>query len=171
MKALTIRSGKGDKDRVTTFPSKLVLPLSEHLKKVELIHQRDLEEGFGEVYLPHGLNRKYSHAAKEWGWQYVFPAKHRSIDPRGGVERRDHVGPSPLNNTIRNAVRIAGIPKHVTANCFRHSFATHLLQKGYDIRTVQKLLGHSDGSTTMIYTHVLEQGGMAVLSPLDDLDV
>ncbi len=171
MKSLTVRGGKGDKDRVTTFSSKLADPLREHLNRVKLIHEADLAEGFGEVYLPNALDRKFKHAARAWEWQYVFPAGRRSIDPRSGVERRHHLDPSPINNAIRKAARQAGIVKRASAHVFRHSFATHLLQKGYDIRTVQDLLGHKDLSTTMIYTHVLQQGGHAVISPLDDLEV
>ena len=121
MKALTVRSGKGDKDRITTFPSTLVVPLKEHLARVKLIHQQDLAEGFGEVYLPHGLARKFTNAAKAWEWQYVFPAAHRSIDPRTGKERRHHLDPSPLNNAVRKAARQAGITKRVSAHVFRHS--------------------------------------------------
>jgi len=171
MRAITIRNGKGAKDRVTTFPAKLTEPLSEHLERVKLIHERDLAEGYGEVYLPYALARKYPHAGKEWGWQYVFPAGRRSIDPQSGIERRHHLDPSPINKAIQKACRQMGITKRVSAHTFRHSFATHLLQRGTDIRTIQALLGHKDLSTTMIYTHVLQQGGQGVPSPLDDLDL
>ena len=171
MKALTVRDGKGDKDRITTFPEKLVQPLKEHCKRVELIHERDLEEGYRHVYLPHALARKYPHADKDWRWQYVFPASHRSTDPRSGQARRRHLDPSPINKAIAKAVRQTGISKRVSAHTFRHSFATHLLQRGTDIRTIQALLGHADVSTTMIYTHVLQQGGLGVMSPLDDLAI
>ena len=126
MKALTVRNGKGDKDRITTFPEKLVQPLKEHCKRVELIHERDLEEGYGHVYLPHALARKYPHADKDWRWQYVFPASHRSTDPRSGQARRHHLDPSPINKAIAKAVRQTGISKRVSAHTFRHSFATHL---------------------------------------------
>ncbi len=169
LKALTLRDGKGGKDRVSTFPEKLIEPLEGHLKRNRLIHEQDLAEGFGEVYLPHALSRKYPNAGREWNWQYVFPATQRSVDPRGGVTRRHHLDASSINHAIRKAVRHAGIAKHVTAHTFRHSFATHLLQRGTDIRTIQALLGHQDISTTMIYTHVLQQGGQGVRSPLDDL--
>jgi len=171
MRAITIRNGKGAKDRVTTFPAKLTEPLSEHLERVKLIHERDLAEGYGEVYLPSALVRKYPHAEKEWGWQYVFPAGRRSIDPQSGIERRHHLGPSPINKATQKACRQMGITKRVSAHTFRHSFATHLLQRDTDIRTIQALLGHKDLSTTMIYTHVLQQGGQGVPSPFDDLDL
>jgi integrase len=156
---------------VTTLSSKLIGVLQEHVARVKLIHECDLREGFGDVYLPHALVRKYPNAGKEWLWQYVFPAKRRSVDPRTGIERRHHLDASPVNKSIQKAAREAGLTKRVSAHVFRHSFATHLLQRGIDIRTVQALLGHSDVSTTMIYTHVLEQGGYAVLSPLDDLEM
>ena len=171
MKALTVRDGKGDKDRITTFPEKLVQPLKEHCKRVELIHERDLEEGYRHVYLPHALARKYPHADKDRRWQYVFPASHRSTDPRSGQARRRHLDPSPINKAIAKAVRQTGISKRVSAHTFRHSFATHLLQRGTDIPTIQALVGHADVSTTMIYTHVLQQGGLGVMSPLDDLAI
>ena len=171
MNALTVRNGKGDKDRITTFPEKLVQPLKEHLVRVKAIHEQDLEEGHGQVYLPHALARKYPHADKDWRWQYVFPAGHRSIDPRSGQTRRHHLDPSPINKAIAKAIRLTGIGKRVSAHTFRHSFATHLLQRGTDIRTIQALLGHADVSTTMIYTHVLQQGGHGVTSPLDDLAI
>ena len=171
MKALTVRNGKGDKDRITTFPEKLVQPLTEHLVRVKVVHGQDLEEGCGHVYLPHALARKYPRADKDWRWQYVFPAGHRSTDPRSGQIRRHHLDPSPINKAIAKTVRQTGIGKRVSAHTFRHSFATHLLLRGTDIRTIQALLGHADVSTTMIYTHVLQQGGHGVMSPLDDLAV
>ena len=171
MKALTVRNGKGDKDRITTFPEKLVQPLKEHLIRVKVVHGQDLEEGYGQVYLPHALARKYPHADKDWRWQYVFPAGHRSTDPRSGQTRRHHLDPSPINKAIAKVVRQTGISKRVSAHTFRHSFATHLLQRGTDIRTIQALLGHTDISTTMIYTHILQQGGHGVMSPLDDLAI
>jgi len=169
MKSIMVRDGKGAKDRVTTFPTSLITALQEHLTRVKMIHEQDLEAGHGEVYMPHALARKYPHAAKDWRWQYVFPAEHLSTDPRSGHVRRHHLDPSPINKAIANAVRRAGIQKRVSAHTFRHSFATHLLQRGTDIRTIQALLGHKDISTTMVYTHILQQGGHGVMSPLDDL--
>ncbi|MDI6776225.1 MAG: integron integrase, partial [Syntrophales bacterium] len=169
MKALTVRSGKGDKDRVTTFPPSLQAPLETHLGHVRIVHEGDLASGYGEVYLPHALARKYPHAARQWQWQYVFPAQSLSTDPRTGIVRRHHLDPSPINKAIANAVRTAGVQKQVSAHTFRHSFATDLLRRGTDIRTIQSLLGHKDVQTTMIYTHVLQQGGEGVISPLEDL--
>jgi integron integrase len=169
MNAVTVRSGKGDKDRVTTFPPSLKEPLQIHLRRVKQLHDKDLADGFGEVYLPHALARKYQNAPGEWKWQYVFPAKGRSKDPRSDKVRRHHLMPSPVNHAIAQAVRTAGINKRVSAHTLRHSFATHLLQRGTDIRTIQALLGHKDVQTTMIYTHVLQQGGSGVVSPLEDL--
>ena len=152
-------------------PATLTPLLQNHLAGVKTLHQQDLAQGHGEVYLPHALARKYPAAAKEWGWQYVFPARDLSVDPRSGVTRRHHVDPSVINKAIKVAVRRAGLTKHISAHTFRHPFATHLLQRGTDIRTIQQLLGHSDLATTMIYTHILQQGGQGVPSPLDDLGV
>jgi integron integrase len=169
MKALTVRSGKGDQDRVTTFPPSLETPLETHLGRVKIVHEGDLANGYGEVYLPHALARKYPNAARQWQWQYVFPAQSLSTDPRTGIVRRHHLDPSPINKAIAKAVRTAGVQKQVSAHTFRHSFATDLLRRGTDIRTIQSLLGHKDVQTTMIYTHVLQQGGEGVISPLEDL--
>jgi integron integrase len=171
MKQLTVRAGKGGKDRVTTFPGSVTPLLQTHLSRTKTLHQQDLARGAGEVFLPHALARKYPQAGKDWGWQYVFPARDLSTDPRGGAIRRHHVDPSVINKAIKAAVRRVGLTKHISAHTFRHSFATHLLQRGTDIRTIQALLGHSDVATTMIYTHILQQGGHGVPSPLDDLGV
>jgi integron integrase len=174
---IIVRDGKGDDDRLTILPDSLIPDL--HLRNVGLIHQKDLKAGFGEVHLPYALARKYPTAAREWIWQYLFPALSASVDPVTKKTMRHHADPSVLQKAIRQAAKAAGVEKPVSPHTFRHSFATHLLQNGYDIRTVQELLGHKDVKTTMIYTHVLQRGGLAaacapeaqrsgVKSPLDD---
>lgn len=164
---LIIRDAKGNKDRLTVLPQSLKAPLHAHLVQVKQIFQDDLALGYGAVYLPFALERKYPNANRDWKWQYVFPAKQRSIDPRSDEVRRHHLDDGFLQRSLKQAVRNAKIDKNVSCHTLRHSFATHLLQNGYDIRTVQELLGHKDVKTTMIYTHVLNKGGLGVRSPLD----
>jgi integron integrase len=164
---IVVREGKGNKDRVTMLPAIVRAPLVSHLEGIRTLHQQDLERGVSRIFLPDALRRKYPTAGKEWGWQWAFPASRVSLDPRSGERRRHHVDESVLQRAIKEAARTVGLVKPVSCHTLRHAFATHLLEDGYDIRTIQELLGHRDVSTTMIYTHVLNRGGKGVYSPLD----
>lgn len=169
MRQITVRDGKGFKDRMTVLPDSVIPALRNHLGRMKALHQVFLKRGHGEVELPYALERKYPNAKHEWRWQYVFPAKNVSTDPRSGTRRRHHVHESTLQRAVKEAVRLAGINKHAGCHTFRHSFATHLLESGSDIRTVQELLGHKDVKTTMVYTHVMNRPGIHVKSPADSL--
>ncbi len=164
---IIVRDGKGEHDRATILPDSVVPDLKSQIEISRLIHQKDMKEGFGEVSLPYALARKYPNASKEFAWQYIFPSMNRSVDPISKRIKRHHLDVTVVQKAVRQASHAAGLDKPVSPHTFRHSFATHLLQSGYDIRTVQELLGHKDVKTTMIYTHVLQRGGLAVKSPLD----
>jgi integron integrase len=166
---IVVRDGKGFKDRVTMVPEAAKPLLREHLAKVKTIHERDLAAGYGRVQMPYALDRKYPNAPREWGWQFLFPQEKRWVNPQTGEQGRHHVDPAILQRVVKAAAAKMGIAKHATCHTLRHSFATHLLEDGYDIRTIQELLGHKDVKTTMIYTHVLNRGGKGVRSPVDAL--
>jgi integron integrase len=164
---ITVRDGKGEKDRLTMLPNSLAPALEAQVEAARQLHEHDLKGRFGEVYLPYALEKKYKNASRDFLWQYLFPAEKLSVDPRSGKTRRHHVSEQNVQRAVKTALRKAGVRKNGTCHAFRHSFATHLLENGYDIRTVQELLGHKDVRTTMIHTHVLNKGGRGVRSPLD----
>jgi len=166
---ITVRDGKGGKDRVTMLPAAVRKPLQAHLEKVRRQHAEDLDRGLGWAPLPDAIARKYPNADRQWAWQWVFPASSYYVDRRTGVRHRHHLHESGIQRAVKEAVRRAGLAKPASSHSFRHSFATYLLEDGYDIRTVQELLGHKDVKTTMIYTHVLNRGGKGVRSPMDGL--
>jgi integron integrase len=166
-KQIVVRDGKGGKDRFTVFPVKLIEPLQKQLQFAQKLHEKDLRSGLGRVDMPFALARKYPDAEKEWAWQYVFPSKSLSVNPRSGKTGRQHVSPSSLQKPFKDALRKSTVAKNASPHTLRHSFATHLLQDGYDIRTIQDLLGHKEITTTMIYTHVLQNNRLGVRSPVD----